>query len=77
MFRIRRSTRAGRFRSATPTSSDFAERCARHQTQLILVELQPLTRQTLESMGVLPREGTTLVTSFEDARTLAQRLVDL
>ena len=55
---------------------NFAERCARHQTQLILVELQPLTRQTLESMGVLPREGTTLVTSFEDARTLAQRLVD-
>jgi len=56
---------------------DFAERCARHQTQLILVELQPLTRQTLESMGVLPREGTTLATSFEEARSLAQRFVDL
>ena len=54
---------------------DFAERCARHQTQLILVDLQPLTRQTLESMGVLPRAGTTLVPTFDEARALAQHFV--
>ena len=54
---------------------DFAERCARHQTQLILVDLQPLTRQTLETMGVLPRDGTTLVATFDEARALAQRFV--
>jgi SulP family sulfate permease len=53
--------------------SDFIDHCRRHGTEVVLVELQPDTRVTLERMGVLPRAGVVLMPDFDAARDWAQR----
>jgi SulP family sulfate permease len=45
----------------------FADRCRRDGTRLALVGLRPAARQTLEKMGVIPRDDVLLAATFEEA----------
>ena len=54
---------------------DFIDRCHRHGTVVVLVELQPAARATLAPMGLLQRPGVREVRDFDAARALAQQLV--
>jgi SulP family sulfate permease len=54
---------------------DFIDRCHRHGTVVVLVELQPGAREILASMGLLQRAGVREARDFDAARALAQQLV--
>ncbi len=50
---------------------DFAAHCHRRGTRLVLAELQPRVRQTLEAMGVLGLPGVEVAASADDALRVA------